>query len=531
MKINKQLGSSALLGIVLSSITSNQLLAQANPVTKLTEAYQLISKNYVDELDDQKLVDAAINGMMSVLDPHSKYFIVSDAENYDNKMEGKFYGVGVQYLMENDSVYITEIIPDGPADGAGLVSGDIITKIDSVEVSGTHKTNLDIYNLLRGEKEQSVTLVIMRNGENKPLTIILKRGVIPDHSVTAAYMVDKSIGYIALGIFNRNTRNEIDKALDTLVKQGMKSLILDLQDNGGGYVESAIGVVDELLDGKKMVFYSVPRDGGHDYYYTAGTGKFMKGNLVVLINQSTASASEITTGALQDWDRGVIVGRRSFGKGLTQKAYSLIDGSSLDLTNTRYHAPTGRSFQKSYAKGFANYNFETQNRLLDGEFYDKNKIPVIDSLKYKTKVNSRTVYGGIGIVPDVYVPFDSLEISKWYSSVGKSNIEDQLAFSYVKNNKEDLLKKYPNFETFKNKFITPENLWIEIETKFPISDNKGVKVFKAMVDVDIKALVAKLLYSQHLYFIEIENWNNKSFIKGVEILKDNKEYNKILGYK
>jgi carboxyl-terminal processing protease len=531
MKINKQLATKAILGTLLSSMCTGDLCAQANPVTKLTEAYKTISQNYVDEIDDQKLVDAAINGMMSVLDPHSKYFNSSDAETYDNKMAGKFYGVGVQYLMENDSVYITEIIPDGPADGAGLVAGDIITKIDSVEVSGAHKTNFDIYNLLRGEKEQPVVLSVKRNESSQPLIITLKRGVIPDHSVTAAYMVDKSIGYISLAIFNRNTRTEIDKALDTLVKQGMTSLILDLQDNGGGYVESAIGVVDELLDGKKMVFYSVPRDGGHDYYYTAGSGKFMQGNLVVLINQSTASASEITTGALQDWDRGVIVGRRSFGKGLTQKAYALIDGSTLDLTNTRYHAPTGRSFQKSYSKGFANYNFETQNRLLDGEFYDKNKIPVIDSLKYKTKVNGRTVYGGIGIVPDVYVPFDSLEISKWYSTIGKSNIEDQIAFNYVKSNKAELLKKYDRFEIFRDKFFTPESIWKEIITKYPITNKTEEKKFKMMVDTDVKALIAKLLYNQHLYFIEIENQNNQSFIKGLDILRDSKEYNKILGNK
>lgn len=508
-----------------------QACAQANPAAKIEQAFRLIQDNYVDKIDDQRLSDAAIEGMLSVLDPHCRYFTTSGTEEFDNVMGGKYYGVGIRYMMENDSVYVSEVIPDGPAERAGLIMGDRITAIDTIRVAGAHLDNRDIYNMLRGGNDQPVTVKVEREGSAVPLVFSLKRAAIPDHSVSSCYMVNDSIGYIALRIFNRNTRIELDAALDSLKGRGMKSLILDLQDNGGGAVESAIGTADEFLKGEKMVFYSVPRDGGKDYYYTGGAGKFMEGRLVVLINQSTASASEIVAGALQDWDRAVIVGRRSFGKGITQRGYPLQGGALLDITNARYFTPAGRSLQKSYAKGNAIYNAEVNARFTDGEVYDSSRMKVADSLRSVTLVSQRPMIGGAGIIPDVYVPFDSLQLNPWYSLLGQSNLGEKAAFGLVRGHRGELLARYPAFENFREQFETPASFWKELSVKLPMAKHTGKREeqhLRQLVNNDGKAIVARLLYGRHVYFTELSNENNPSYQRAIRLLEQPDVYDTIL---
>ncbi|HJT73527.1 MAG TPA: S41 family peptidase, partial [Chitinophaga sp.] len=289
--------------------------AQVNPKEKLAQALKAIQENYVDTMEDERLTDAAIRGMMKELDPHSRYFSREESIAMRQSMSGSFVGIGVQFMLEHDSLYVTQVIPGGPAEKAGLLAGDRILTIDNEPVTSIPEGNYGIMKKIRGQKGTTVSLAIQRKLTAGVINKEIERGTIPDRSVKAAYMVNSHTGYISLGIFNMTTRTEMDKAIQDLKKQGMESLILDLQGNGGGLVQAAIGVADEFLQKDQLVFYSMGKDKGKDYYYSGGFGNFMTGKLVVLIDQNTASASEILTGALQDWDRAVVVGRRSFGKG------------------------------------------------------------------------------------------------------------------------------------------------------------------------------------------------------------------------
>lgn len=509
---------------------AGSLHAQVNPKEKLWQTLKAIQGNYVDSLTDDQLVEAAITGMMNRLDPHSRYFSKQESSEMNESMQGKFAGIGIQYMMENDSLYITQIMEGGPAEKAGLQAGDRILRIDSLAVTGNGQTNYSVMKKIRGKKGSALSLEILRKYTGAVLKKELVRDFVADRSVKAEYMLDAKTGYINLRIFNSTTRQEMDKALIALKKQGMKNLVLDLQGNGGGYVQSAIGVADEFLQKDQLVFYSEGRDKGRDYYYSGGFGQFPEGKLVVLIDQSTASASEILTGALQDWDRALVIGRRSFGKGLMQRPVPVFDGSVLELTGARYFTPSGRSIQKPY-KG-SQYEDNAQTRLQSGELLNGKVFHFPDSLRYKTLLNKRTVFGGGGIMPDVYVPIDTVEFSGWLQDLSASGLASKYSFEYLDANRGQLLEQYKDFASYNKQFTVPSSLLQQIETaakKAGIAEPAANKQrLQSLLALDLKAQLASQLYSGNNYYLQVMNTDNASLKEALRLIEQSTQYSKLL---
>jgi len=521
--------TSLLVGILGLGLS---LQAQMNPKYKFEEALKLIQQNYVDQVNEEHLVDAAIKAMISDLDPHSRYTSREEAEQMRVVMSGSFAGIGIQFLKNNEQTFVTKVNPDGPAMRAGIRVGDQILGIDGDSIVGEKWGNREIMEKLRGEKDVPVVLTIVSPGSTDSKNISIIRENILEKSVRESYMVDKEIGYIALSIFNQTTRQEIDAALKSLKSQGMKKLILDLQSNGGGYVQSAIGVADEFLPKEKIVFYSVPNQGGKDYYFTGGYGQFYEGELVVLIDESTASASEIVTGALQDWDRAVVIGRRSFGKGLMQKPVPLSDGSEMHLTGARYYTPSGRSIQKPYTKGKEDYFQDFNRRMASKELLEAGHISFPDSLKYSTLTNKRTVYGGGGIMPDRFVPIDTNLYSTWMAQFMNNGIVAKGGFEFVQQNRRALLNAYPDFTAFNSRFNVPKEVHRQLisaarkqSIAIPPEDHQSAH---AAIDIEFKAQVASLLYTGGDYMARIRNESNKSFQDALLVLRDEKLYKQLL---
>lgn len=509
--------------------------AQMNPKFKFEEALKLIQENYVDPVNDEHLVDEAVKAMIGSLDPHSSYTSREQSEAMKSRMSGSFAGIGISFAMMNDSTFVTDITLDGPAMKTGLQTGDQIVTVDGKSLMGIHLQNPDVMKLLRGEVGTKVTLGIKRKGIEKLLEYTITRARILDKSVKSAYMIDKEIGYISLSIFSESTRREMDTALKTLTEQGMKKLILDLQSNGGGYVEQAIGVVDEFLPKQKMIFYSVPNIGGKDYYYTGGFGRFYEGEMVVLIDESTASSAEITSGALQDWDRAVLVGRRTFGKGIMQKQLPLSDGSVLHLTAARYYTPSGRSIQRSYQKGKADYFEDFNRRMASHDLTEEGHFKYADSLKVLTLGTKRVVYGGGGIMPDKFIPIDTNIYSNWMASLMNSGIVNKVSFDYVQAKREELLNSYPVFGQYLTGFVIPASVNEEV-AKLADKYKIGLpaltdKVAFDAIDVELRAQIASMIYVGTDCFSPIRNQVNKSYLAAIEILKNQKEYNHLLSIK
>jgi len=511
---------------------SMSLQAQMNPKYKFEEALKLIQQNYVDQVNEEHLVDAAIKAMIADLDPHSRYTSREEAEQMRVAMSGSFAGIGIQFLKNNHQTFITKVNPDGPAMRAGVRVGDQILAIDGDSITAKEWGNREIMEKLRGEKDVPVVLAILSPGNTEIKNVKIVRENILEKSVRESYMVDNEIGYISLSIFNRTTRQEIDAALKSLKEQGMKKLILDLQSNGGGYVESAIGVADEFLPKEKIVFYSVPNEGGKDYYFTGGYGQFYDGQLAVLIDESTASSSEIVTGALQDWDRAVVIGRRSFGKGLMQKPVPLSDGSEMQLTGARYYTPSGRSIQKPYTKGKEDYFEDFNRRMASKELMEEGHVSFADSLKYTTLGSKRTVYGGGGIMPDRFVPIDTNEYSTWMAQLMNNGLVAKGGFEFVQQNRKALLSAYPDFKAFNLKFKVPKQVHQQLVSAarvqsiaIPPDEQVGAH---AAIDVEFKAQVGSLLYTGGDYMTRVRNESNQSFKEALSVLRDEKLYKQLL---
>lgn len=511
---------------------------------KLQLAEFAISNLYVDTVNENKLVESAIIEMLAQLDPHSTYSDAEEVKKMNEPLQGNFEGIGVQFQMIEDTLLIVQPVSNGPSEKVGILAGDRIIAVNDTAIAGVKMSTEEIMGRLRGPKDSKVNLTIIRRGVKEPLLFNVKRDKIPILSLDAAYMIQPKTGYIRINRFGATTAEEFLKALKELQKKGMKDLILDLQGNGGGYLNAAIDLANEFLGQKELIVYTEGRSAQRSEFFAKGNGSFRNGRLVVLVDEYSASASEIVTGAIQDWDRGVVVGRRSFGKGLVQRPIDLPDGSMIRLTIARYYTPAGRCIQKPYdsninekpGKGKSSessidkYNQDLIDRYNHGEMVSADSIHFPDSLKCQTKKLGRTVYGGGGIMPDYFVPVDTALYTDYHRNLVAKGVVIKTTMNFIENNRKALLDKYKTFEKFNEKFEIDDrilNFLREAADKEKIEFNeeqynKALPLIKAQ----LKALIARDLWDMNEYF-QVMNATNKSVERALEILND-KEYEKIL---
>lgn len=507
-------------------------MRELTPDQKLRMAAALIQGYYVEEVDDAKLADEAIIAMLKTLDPHSSYTDPEETKELTQPLEGKFSGIGIQFNAATDTVYVIQTVAGGPSEKVGIRPGDRIIQADDSIIAGKKLPNSAILKILRGEKGSKVNLKVKRGGEPELIDFVVVRDDIPIHSVDAAYMANDSTGYIRVSRFAEETAKEVAQAIAKLQSKGMTNLILDLQDNGGGYLGAAVEMASQFLSKGDPVVYTKGLHSQPAYYNLEADGDQRDMRVVVLVNQYSASASEILSGAMQDNDRGVIVGRRTFGKGLVQRPFPFPDGSMIRLTTARYYTPSGRSIQKHYEKGQGEeYMLDMLNRYNSGELWSADSIKLDESLKYETLRNHRAVYGGGGILPDVFVPVDTTYFSAYYRDLNAKGVLNQYCLNYVDANRAKLLKEYPDEDAFADRFeFTPE-----MEAKL-IADgeHEGVEFneeqwlrSRPYVVAIIKGLLARDLYEDSSVFRFI-NPLLLEYRQAVDILADPDRYESIL---
>ncbi len=507
--------------ILVFILLSSQSQAQMQSARKLDALMQMISYAYVDTVNEEQLTEEAIRAILKKLDPHSVYIPAKELKDMNEPLVGNFEGVGIQFNIFEDTIMVTQTIPGGPSEKLGIRAGDRIVTIDKENVASIKITNSDVMKKLRGAKGTKVTVEILRRGENDLLEYVITRDKIPLFSVDASYMSAPETGYIKISRFADSTVEEFKEALAKLKSQGMQSLVLDLSGNGGGYLNRAIELADEFLPDRKRIVYTEGRNSPKQEYFSTSAGGFEKGKLVIIIDETSASASEIVSGAVQDWDRGVIVGRRSFAKGLVQKPFPLPDGSAVRLTVAKYFTPSGRCIQKPYESG-DEYEEDISNRFNKGELFSADSIHFIDSLKYFTN-SRRTVYGGGGIMPDVFVPFDTTYNSKYLADLQRKSVVFEFALSYTDKNRKSLNNTYPNVNVFQNKFTVDDKFLDELVAlgvkKGVALDSTGFSTSRELMRVQVKALIARDLWNSSAYW-QIINEMVPAYQKAHETLKD-----------
>ena len=518
--------------ILLPVLLACTLAAQAqninkNAMRKLQMAEFAIANLYVDSVDEDKLVEEAIVGMLEQLDPHSTYSNAEEVKKMNEPLQGNFEGIGVQFQMIEDTLLVIQPVSGGPSEKAGILAGDRITAVNDTAIAGVKMSTEDIMSRLRGPKDSKVNLTIVRRGVTDPLHFTVKRDKIPILSLDASYMIQPHTGYIRINRFGATTAEEFLNALKGLQKKGMKDLILDLQGNGGGYLNAAIDLANEFLDQKDLIVYTEGRASRRSNFYAKGNGNFRNGRLVVLVDEYSASASEIVTGAIQDWDRGVVVGRRTFGKGLVQRPIDLPDGSMIRLTIARYYTPAGRCIQKPYTgKGDdmqEAYAKDLLDRLNHGELMHADSIHLPDSLKYQTKRLGRTVYGGGGIMPDFFVPMDTTQYTDYHRNLVAKGVIIRSTTGYIEHHRQELQKKYKNFEAFDKDFEIDETFLTDLRT---LADKEKVKFDEAqyqralpLIKTQLKALIARDLWDMNEYF-QVMNATNQSVQQALKVLNE-----------
>ncbi len=498
---------------------------------KFSSALQIIRLAYVDTVNEEKLTESAITAMLKDLDPHSVYMSKDEIAKANEPLQGNFDGIGVQFNIIKDTIVVINPVPDGPSEKVGIMAGDKIVKIDGEDAVGI-KINTDyVVKHLKGPKGSSVKVSIYRRGKSELLAYTIVRDKIPINSVDAVYMVTDNIGYIKLNKFAANTMEEFHEAMTKLKKSGMTNLILDLRDNSGGYLNTAIDLADEFLPDGEMIVYTQGHSSPKQISLATNKGEFEKGKLVVLINEGSASASEIVSGAVQDWDRALVIGRRSFGKGLVQRPYDLPDGSVIRLTTAHYYTPTGRCVQKPYNEGTDKYFKELTTRYKHGELVNQDSIKFPDSLKYYTP-HKRLVYGGGGIMPDIFMPLDTTRISDYYSDLLRKNIINQYVLLYLETNRIQLKEKYTDVEVFLKSYTVDDDFmkkFIDYAEKEGVKkDEKGLETSEKYIRNFIKAWIARNLWDYNAYF-RISNQEDDVFQEAIHSIqsKDMFRVNKI----
>lgn len=512
--------------LCLPFLLAGPSFAQApSAVSKLDALMYHIDRLYVDSVDDNKLVDKAIVSILEDLDPHSIYIPKEELEEVNEPLKGNFEGVGIQFNIVRDTIYVVDAIAGGPSERLGIRAGDRIVRIDSTNVAGVGFKNADVMQRLRGKKGTKVDVGILRRSETELLEFSITRDKIPIYSVEASFMATPSIGYIKVSRFSATTMKEFREKLDLLRSQGMQDLILDLQGNGGGYLRTAIEMSDEFLADRKLMVYTEGRTTPREDTYSTTEGRFEKGRLVVMVDEGSASASEIVSGAMQDWDRGLIVGRRTFGKGLVQRPVMLPDGSAVRLTVSRYYTPSGRCIQKSYEEGVEAYQREKSERLGKGELTNVDSLHTEDTLKYYT-MRKRVVYGGGGITPDIFVPIDTSLSSEYFGQLVRKGTLNTFALTHTDEHREELLKRFRTAEQFRKEFVVDAPLingLVAMGEKDGVpADDAGLAKSRSLIDLRLKALIARDLWDTSAYWqvINPDNPVDRSYQRAIEALKD-----------
>lgn len=498
---------------------------------KLSNVFSAINALYVDTINEKKVIESAITGMLKELDPHSSFIPKEEVERVNEPLEGSFEGVGIQFQMFDDTLLVVQVISGCPAEKVGIQAGDRIIYINEELIAGVKMRNSDIMKKLRGPKGSEVKVKIKRNNNKELILFKIIRDKIPIHSVDASYMVSNDIGFIKINNFGNNTVEEYQKAFAELKKSGMKHLILSLQGNGGGYLNAAIQLADEFLEREQLIVYTEGLRQPKNVANASALGGYEHGQLVVLIDEHSASASEIVSGAIQDWDRGILVGRRSFGKGLVQRQIPLIDGSMLRLTTARYYTPTGRCIQKPYNDGPNKYENDLSERFKKGEFLHADSIHFPDSLKYQTLRFNRTVYGGGGIMPDIFIPIDTTKMTDFHRNVISQGIINKLVVQYIEKNRTDMKVKYKTFDTFNESFcvdtVMINNLTELADVEKIKYEKEDVKKSEFLISLQIKALIARDLWTSNEFYKIIDS-TNESLQEAIRIIQTPGLYDQIL---
>ncbi|MBP5277859.1 MAG: S41 family peptidase [Prevotella sp.] len=521
---------SVIIGITVCAFLSFPVHAQLrlnlgadSPLRKLQLAEMYINAQYVDTVNETKLVEDAIRGMLEKLDPHSTYSTPKEVKALTEPLQGNFDGIGVQFNMVEDTLIVIQPVVKGPSEKVGILPGDRIVMVNDTSIAGVKMSREEIMRRLRGPRGSKVKLGVLRRNVSEMMDFIVTRDKIPVKSVDAAYMIRPGIGYIHFNNFGATTHSEVMSALKTLRAQGMERLILDLQDNGGGYLQAAASIANEFLSNGDLIVYTEGRSVRRQEFHANGDGTMQSGKLVVLVNELTASAAEILSGAVQDHDRGIIVGRRTFGKGLVQRPIDLPDGSMIRLTIAHYFTPTGRCIPKPYKKGdLKDYEMDFENRLKHGELTNRDSIHFADSLKYQTLREHRTVYGGGGVMPDVFVPLDTLQYTRFHRQIANKNIIINATLRFVDDHRNQLKAQYPAFELFNSQFEVPQSMVDGIlqeaeKQKIKAKDDAELARTLPYLKRQLKALIARDIWDMSEYH-QIMNEVSDIVQKGLEVI-------------
>ncbi len=513
-----------ILGIIagkyfLPGSSRDQSLSIFNHYDKFNDVINYIENEYVDTIKKKTLLDKAISGLLESLDPHSAYISANDFNDANDPLKGNFDGIGVQFRVIRDTIVVINTVPGGPSEKLGILAGDRIIKIDGKNVANIKIPDAEVMKRLKGPRGTTVNVGIYRKDDHKLINFSITRNIIPTYSVDVAYMVSSNIGYIKLSKFSASTAEEVHDAIASLKRQGMTQLVFDLRGNGGGYLDAAINIADEFLPEKKLIVYTEGAHRPKQNYYSQKGGLFETQKLVILIDEFSASASEILSGAIQDNDRGTIIGRRSFGKGLVQEQIQLQDGSAIRLTVARYHTPTGRCIQKPYTSNIDEYYAEFYNRLLDENADIVDSINFSDTVRYKT-LKGKIVYGGGGIMPDIYIPFKSEFISDYYRKIINKGIIAEFAFDFADRSRK-MLKGFNNAENYISKFQISDQLLNDLvlfaEKKGIPKDEEGIKMAGTNLKALLKGSIGRNIFDDPAFYPVILN-DDVTFKKAIEVL-------------
>lgn len=527
MQINGQIPSQKKITIPSKNKqpSASQSLAVIESIEKVKQSLLLINNKYMESVDMDKVAEDAIKGMLEKLDPHSVYFSKEEYKKTNEPLAGNFEGIGVSFNLLHDTIVVTSVIQGGPSEQVGILPGDQIVLVNGETVAGINIDNSGVMSRLRGAKGTVVNIGVRRKSEKDILDFRIERDKIPVYSVDAVYMATPEVGYIKLSRFASTTTQEMREAFAKLKEQNAKSLILDLRGNGGGYLKTAVELSNEFIEKDKMIVYTEGKGEEREEYKAQAYGSFKKGKLIVLIDEGSASASEIVSGAVQDWDRGLLIGRRTFGKGLVQRPFMLPDSSYIRLTVAHYYTPSGRCIQKPYNNGREAYYKDIETRIKSGELTDQSQINLPDSLSYFTLNKKRVVYGGGGVMPDIFVPLDTVMFTDYFKEINRKALVNRFSLEYVNGNREQLNKNYPTIDIFEKEFTASDNMLNEL---FVLAEKEGIKrndsdiaISKPLLANNVKALIARYLFDSTAYY-RINNTMNPIYKKALEAINDPK---------